>query len=190
MLLLLAMVVVTAASVGSPNPVAAVPPAGTVAADDSFTAVADLDELTVDHARVFRLYWAFFGRQPDAACALYWIGQRDRCHPLATIAGSFAASDEFADRFGVLDDDEFVELAYRQVLERPVDAEGGAYWRRLLADRVLTRGGVMLHISLSPEFTARHPYPSDEVPARGCRTADGRPIERGVDLVAGETLEG
>lgn len=173
---------------GAPPPGVVPAIAGAAGEDSTFDTVARLDELTSDHARIFRLYWAFFGRRPDAAGALYWIGQRDRCRSLATIADQFAASEEFADRYGQLDDHGFVELAYHQVLDRPADPDGGAYWHRQLVDDVLTRGGVMLHISLSSEFAARHRYPSDEVPARGCRTPDGRPTGRSVDLVEGKTL--
>ncbi|MDH4278640.1 MAG: hypothetical protein OEW83_11220, partial [Acidimicrobiia bacterium] len=49
-----------------------------------FAMVAELDELTGDHATVFRLYWAFFLRDPDGAGALYWIERQERCESLAS----------------------------------------------------------------------------------------------------------
>ena len=33
----------------------------------------------VIHAKLFRLYWAFFGRSPDPGGALYWVEQHDDC---------------------------------------------------------------------------------------------------------------
>ena len=48
----------------------------------------------------------------------------------------------------------------------------------------LSRGGVVLYVSLSPELTARHPYPSDGVHPRSCLTPDGRPTGRAVDILA------
>ena len=170
-----------AASDDDAGPAAPAQPAGA----PSFDSVANLDELTSDHARVFRLYWAFFVRQPDPGGALYWIGQHDDCLPLDAIADHFAASDEFSGRYGRLDDRAFVEQIYRNVLGRPGDENGVAYWTDLLVQRVLSRGGVVLNISLSAEFTDRHPYPSDGVPPRDCRRPEGRPPARSVTVLAG-----
>ena len=57
-----------ALSSGSPRP-------GMAAADEpvTFDQLAALDELTDSHARIFRLYWAYFDRTPDPAGALFWI---------------------------------------------------------------------------------------------------------------------
>lgn len=164
-----------------------------------FETVAALDELTEEHAHLFRLYWASFGRPPDAEGALYWIGQQDRCLGLDAIAALFADSREFGNRYGVLDDEGFVEQIYRNVLGRPADADGAAYWSDLLGRGVLNRGGVVLNVSLSSEFTRQHQYPSDGVPARSCQRADGvstgrsvhvlaEPAERTLATVAGLTL--
>lgn len=160
-----------------------------VALDEpNFQTIANLDELTSDHAAMFRLYWASFDRSPDPGGALYWIDQRDNCLGLDTIADYFARSDEFIGRYGQLDPTDFVELIYHNVLDRPGDAQGLAYWTGLLTSGTLTRGGVVLNISLSPEFTGRHPYPSDAVPARSCLLPDGRAPGRSVDVVGEEAL--
>ncbi len=162
--------------------------ASTPADQTNFDTIAELDELTGEHATAFRLYQAFFQRQPDAEGALYWIGEIDGCAGLDTIADSFADSEEFGRRYGTTDDRAFVELIYRNVLDRPADPEGLAYWTGLLTRRELTRGGVMLYVSLSPEFVGRHRYPSDGVAARSCRRPDGRSTERQVDLAEREPL--
>jgi biotin carboxyl carrier protein len=154
----------------------------------TFETITELDELTSDHAKIFRLYWAFFNRQPDPGGALYWIAQRDRCLGLDAIADWFARSDEFETRYGSLDDGEFVELIYHNVLERAGDEDGLAYWTGLLTDDVLSRGEVVLHVSLSSELAARHPYPSDDVPPRSCHLPDGRPTGRSVHVLDGEPL--
>lgn len=148
-----------------------------------FEIVANLEELTGDHARLFRLYWASFNRPPDAAGALYWIGQQDACLGLDAIADLFAASAEFERRYGTLDDEGFVERIYHNVLGRPADPEGLAYWTDLVEGDELTRGGVVLNVSLSPEFTGRHVYPSDGVPARSCQRPDGAPTGRSVHVL-------
>ncbi len=164
-------------------------PSATAAIEEAvFDRIANLDELTNDHARVFRLYWAFFGRSPDPSGAIYWISQRDSCAGLDTISDSFAASAEFVARYGPVEDTEFLNLVYHNVLGRPADAEGLAYWLELLARDELTRGGVVLNVSLSSEFTGHHPYPSDGVPARSCHLHDGSPTGRSVDVV--DTING
>ncbi len=133
-----------------------------------FATIAALDELTSDHARLFRLYWAFFNRQPDPGGALYWIVRHDECLALDAIADSFAVSREFSDRYGLLDDTSFVETIYDNVLGRQADASGLAYWVAQLTTDRLSRGGVVLNVSLSGEFVSNHPYPSDPVLSRPC----------------------
>ena len=149
-----------------------------------FELVANLDELTEEHAHLFRLYWASFGRSPDAPGALYWIEQQERCLGLDAIAGLFADSREFGNRYGVLDERGFVERIYRNVLGRPAERAGSDYWTDLLDRGVLGRGGVVLNISLSAEFTRQHRYPSDGVPARTCQRPDGTSTGRSVHVLA------
>lgn len=177
---LLALAVVALAGLLSEPRRAEAAPAAT---PQTFEQIAAKPELTDDHARLFRLYWAFFGRSPDPDGALYWVTQRDRCAALTTIADSFAASPEFAARYGPLDTAGFVDQIYANVLGRAGDPGGTAYWRNELASGRLSRGGVVLYVSLSGELTAQHPYPSDGVHPRSCITPDGRATGRGVDIL-------
>ena len=154
----------------------------------AFDHVALDDNLTDQHARVFRLYWAFFGREPDAEGALYWVGQVDQCVALQTISDSFADSEEFRSLYGPLDSTQFVDLIYRNVLERPGDQEGVTYWVGLIDRGLLTKGSVVLNISLSSELTGRAPYPSDGIPDRQCHRPDGTPTGRAVDVTRYEPL--
>ncbi len=180
---LLALVAAMSALLGAGPRGAEAAPGAPVATTMTFEQIAANPELTDDHARLFRLYWAFFGRSPDPDGALYWVAHRDRCAPLTTIADSFAAGPEFSARYGPLDTAGFVDQIYTNVLGRSGDPEGTAYWRNEVASGRLSRGGVVLYVSLSGELTARHPYPSDGVRPRSCATPDGRATGRGVDLL-------
>ncbi len=135
----------------------------------TFDDVAALDELTTEHADLFRLYWAFFDRVPDAAGALYWVEQYEQCATMAIVVDSFAGGSEFESTYGAVDDDGFLELIYRNVLDREPDDAGRGYWMGELADGRATRAETMLYFAASTEFVAEHPLPSDGVPGRGCR---------------------
>lgn len=146
----------------------------------SFDDVAEIEELHEGHARVLRLYWTFFDRRPDAGGALYWLDQYERCQSIERIAEFFNDSPEFVDTYGDLDDPDFVDLVYRNTLERSPDADGAAYWLdRLRTD--ITRSELMVHFSFSAEFVADKPLPSDGVPIRSCR--DLGPVEGGQPRV-------
>ena len=114
------------------------------------------------HSTILRLYWAVLGRQPELAGADYWVNVYD-AELLTTlqIAGYFATSAEFAATYGVaVSDEDFVALAYRNVLGREPELEGFHYWISQL-DRGLSRGDMILYVSLAPEFTRAHPLLSD-----------------------------
>ncbi|HEX4901516.1 MAG TPA: DUF4214 domain-containing protein [Acidimicrobiales bacterium] len=101
---------------------------------------------------VYRLYRAFFLREPDADGLLHWIVQaRYARYPIAAIADDFTRSPEFRSRYGALDDGGFVDLVYRNVLDRAPDPGGRAYWLDQLR-RGMPRGHLMVHFSDSPEF--------------------------------------
>ncbi len=149
-----------------------------------FAMVAELDELTGDHATVFRLYWAFFLRNPDGPGALYWIERQERCQSLASITDSFAEGEEFLNRYGRLSDEAFVERIYTNVLGRTGDQAGLRYWTDLVVAGELSRGEMVLYVSMSDEFRTKHPYPSDGVPGRGCRLPEGlAPTPRGISSI-------
>ncbi len=97
---------------------------------------------------VGRLYRAYFLRRPDDQGLTYWINSR---LPLNTVSDEFAASKEFTNRYGSLNNAEFVELVYRNVLARQAEKEGFDYWLRL-ANRGTPRGDIMTGFSNSVEF--------------------------------------
>jgi len=100
---------------------------------------------------IFRLYWAYFLRNPDDAGSSYWVGRLDQGTSLSAISSSFAASSEFKHRYGQLDNQAFVRLAYSNVFSRDVDSSGLTYWSGKL-DSGTSRGNVMLGFSQSGEF--------------------------------------
>ena len=107
---------------------------------------------------VIRLYLGYFGRPPDAGGLLYWIDQvRNRGFSANGVSDVFARSSEFTNTYGALDNAGFVDRIYANVLQRPPDAGGRAYWIHLL-NRGVSRGTVMLRFTESTEFAYRqHP---------------------------------
>jgi hypothetical protein len=108
-------------------------------------------ELQARSASSVRLYLAYFGRIPDHSGLRYWWGQMDRGVGLRQVSSSFAASPEFASRYGALSDSGFVDLVYRNVLGRAPDAAGFGYWTDRLRTRSESRGGIMAQFSESAE---------------------------------------
>lgn len=100
---------------------------------------------------VGRLYRAYFLRAPDTGGLNYWINTG---LPVAAVSEQFAASTEFRNRYGALDDRGFITTTYRNVLGRDPDAGGLAHWLDVLG-RGTSRGAVMLGFSNSPEFVRR-----------------------------------
>ncbi len=105
-------------------------------------------------APLARLYEAYFLRPADAAGLQFWAGQRRAGRSLSDVSSRFAESAEFVGRYGELDDTEFVDLVYRNVLGRPADEGGSTFWVGELA-RGRSRGDVMLGFSESIEFDRR-----------------------------------
>ncbi|QYG92663.1 DUF4214 domain-containing protein [Iamia sp. SCSIO 61187] len=101
-------------------------------------------------APVIRLYAAVLGRPADLAGVEYWTARMRAGLTIRQVARFFVASQEFRTTYGSLDDAEFVELVYQNVLGREPDAEGEAYWIGRL-ERGLTRANMMVSFSESQE---------------------------------------
>lgn len=79
--------------------------------------------------QILRLYRAVFGRIPDAGGFDFWLNRYREGEPLSDIAGEFAASPEFANRFGEdPTDEELIAALYQNTLGRAGDAGGVAFW--------------------------------------------------------------
>jgi len=70
---------------------------------------------------------------------------------LLEITNHFVNSPEFIDTYSDLDDAGFVELLYRNVMDREGEAGGVRFWNQQLADG-MSRARVTLLFSESPEF--------------------------------------
>ena len=101
--------------------------------------------------QIERLYQAYFLRPADAGGFEYWKGIYRSGYSLAQISDYFAGSNEFQSRYGTLTNDEYVELLYNNVLRRPSDPDGKAYWLGVL-NGGRSRGDLMLFFSESPEY--------------------------------------
>lgn len=101
---------------------------------------------------VTRLYRAYFLRDPDTAGLAFWTSRLQRGGPLTTVSNNFASSAEFRDRYGSLSDSQFVDLVYQNVLGRPADPGGKAFWVGELRSGRRTRGQVMTGFSEGSEF--------------------------------------
>ena len=104
--------------------------------------------------QIGRVYRAYFLREPDGNGFTYWRGQRAGDASLSSISDVFAVSDEFVNRYGPLDNGQFVQLVYQNVLGRPADAPGFSHWTGLLAAGG-SRGQVMTGFSESSEYIAK-----------------------------------
>lgn len=101
---------------------------------------------------VFRLYQAAFKRTPDPDGLGYWIALKDAGMSLQEISSAFIASREFAERYGVdANDEAFIDTLYMNVLGRPADAEGQAYWLNELQTGAHNRADVLVGFSESQE---------------------------------------
>lgn len=115
-------------------------------------ALAGTAEANPSAAMVDRLYLAFFQREPDTEGWEHWIDARADGHQLEHIAEWFAESEEFQRRYGGTDFSEFLDRLYVDVLGRPSDEDGKAYWLGLLRDGQVTRGTIVVYFTEGAEL--------------------------------------
>lgn len=101
---------------------------------------------------VTRLYRAFFLRDPDASGLGFWWGRVNGGWNLWRIAEYFSQSPEFLSRYGSLNNGQYVDLVYQNVLGRAPDAGGRAFWMNELNRGARNRGEVMVGFSESAEY--------------------------------------
>jgi hypothetical protein len=101
----------------------------------------------------YRLYQAAFDRAPDAAGLGYWISMLDSGQAsLDQVSAGFASSKEFADLYGAnASDSQFVQQLYQNVLHRPAEADGYAFWLDAIEEHGVARADVLSHFSESVE---------------------------------------
>lgn len=117
-------------------------------------------------AQIVRLYRAYFGRLPDSAGLDHWVAARRAGMSLAAVSEALATSPEFVAKYGSLSNRQFVDLVYRNVLDRSPDGAGLDHWSSVLDDGA-GRGSVMLGFSESDEFVQAAADDVDEVDQSG-----------------------
>ena len=105
-------------------------------------------------AALIRLYRAVFLRPPDTAGLRYWLGRMAGGTRLVQVAATFAGSSEFQRRYGSLSDAAFVDRIYQNVLGRPADPSGRAYWIRKLTSGT-SRGVLVAQFAQSGEYVTK-----------------------------------
>ncbi|MEM9131308.1 MAG: DUF4214 domain-containing protein [Actinomycetota bacterium] len=134
---------------------------------------SDRVDASAGHARIWRLYQAFFLRQPDDGGFDYWVSVRNSGASLSDLAFQFAYGPEFTERYGSLSNAEFVDLVYDNVLCRAPDAEGRAYWAGLLDSGSITRWDLMVNFVELEEYltrtgTCHSIYPTEAAKISSC----------------------
>ncbi len=104
------------------------------------------------NARLWRLYQAYFLRQPDAPGFAFWQQKVAQGNDLSWISSFFAESTEFGATYGTLSNAQFVDLIYKNILCRAPEAEGRAFWISQLDTGAKNRGRLMLEFSNSIEY--------------------------------------
>ncbi len=102
-------------------------------------------------AQVWRLYSAFYLRQPASGGYDYWRNARDNGWAHTKISNFFASSTEFNNRYGTLTNGQFVDLVFGNVLCREPNSTGRNYWIGRLGSG-MTRGDLMLFFSEGEEY--------------------------------------
>lgn len=92
--------------------------------------------LDQEQQQVLRLYLTAFGRVPDHEGFAFWTDERRRSVPLASIAESFVATQEFRSVFEPMTERERVEALYVNVLGRVGDEAGLDFWTSQLEAEV------------------------------------------------------
>ncbi len=106
-----------------------------------------------DYQAVALLYDAL-ARRPDAAGLTYWAELLEAgTMSLSQIADVFAASTEFRNLTGGMNNAQLVDFMYRTVLDRAPDAAGLSYWTGIL-DRGMDHGDLIYNFTQSSEHVA------------------------------------
>jgi hypothetical protein len=111
----------------------------------------DTDEMA---ASVARLYWGTLDRAPDAGGLIYWANLVKGGYPINSTANNFVGSPEFQGNYGSLNNTDFVNQLYLNVLDRAADPGGLAFWTNLL-DTGHQRAEVTLGFTESYEFQVK-----------------------------------
>ncbi len=106
--------------------------------------------------KAYRVYQAAFDRVPDLGGVGFWISRMDAGVTLNDVAGGFMASAEFTALYGAnLSTSALVNQLYQNVLHRPGEAAGIAFWINAIDVAHVARAEVLASFSESAENQAQ-----------------------------------
>jgi hypothetical protein len=102
---------------------------------------------------VYMLYKAAFNRAPDTVGMGYWIAEKDGgANIVTTIAQGFVNSPEFIAKYGANpSNSSYVNNLYLNVLDRPGEAEGVAYWNAEMNAGRVSKAQALVYFATLPE---------------------------------------
>lgn len=103
-----------------------------------------------DVRAIARLYSAAFDREPKVDGLNFWVNNYESGNSLVTIANNFYGSPEFTNKYGPLNNRQYVEQLYRNVLGRKGAESGISFWLAKLSSGT-TRALVLAKFADSPE---------------------------------------
>ncbi len=140
---------------------------GIVLGPDGSDSLADVERLQFSNGtlalldpdsaddEIVRLYQAAFDRDPDLGGLDFWSDRVDDGLALVSVSRNFIDSLEFEAVYGTeLSDAEYINQLYANVLGRPGDSEGVAFWAGLLQSGNRDRADLLLAFSESEENVA------------------------------------
>ena len=102
-------------------------------------------------AQLVRLYDTVFDRAPDPEGRAFWNSSLDQGYSFTVLAEHFMRAPEFAATYGQPTNRQFVVSLYENILDRPGDAEGVAFWTAALDQGRAQRAETVIGFSESPE---------------------------------------
>jgi len=116
-----------------------------------FTDVTLAFDVDGNAGQTYRLYRAAFNRTPDTGGIAYWIRSMDGGLTLENMARDFSRSNEFITLYGAAPThSQIITAIYRNVLQRPPDEAGAAYWLQHLGNGMPIER-LLVEFSESPE---------------------------------------
>ncbi len=100
----------------------------------------------------YGLYQAAFNRTPDVSGLGFWINALDTGTAPIDVMKTFITSPEFISTYNKLDNTGFVNQIYQNVLHRPADAGGLAFWLEGINSGNAGRADVVNFFTQSDEF--------------------------------------
>lgn len=111
---------------------------------------------SANNSSLYRFYQASFARTPDEQGFRYWVEQSNKGLNISSISSNFITSDEFKTKYGTdVSNAQYIELLYKNVLDRSPDATGAAFWNSQFTNGILTKNDALVYFANSPEDVAK-----------------------------------